>query len=83
MMPARKPDLVMIWPDMMDGVALFFAMATQWQWVSIGMAGAMRTGLKYEVVEVVARGANIKYGPAVFSDLRTLEAEALAAFGKR
>lgn len=83
MLPGRKPDPPMIWPDMRDGVALFFAMATQWNWTAVGMGAPMRTGLKYEVLRVTAHGCGIKYSPAVFSDVRALEGEALATFGKR
>lgn len=68
---------------MADGVALFLSMATQWNWVSVGMGGAFQSGLKYEAAEAVARSIDIpltddgKIPATVFLDLRTLEGEAL------
>ncbi len=67
-----------IWPDMKDSVAVFFAMATQWRWVGVGMGGAFRTGLDYPALSIVAAGLDVKLTPLVFSDIRTMEREALS-----
>lgn len=73
----------MIWPDMMDSVALFFAISTQWRWTGAGMAGLFRTGIDYNALEPTARMAAIEVTPQVFDDIRTLEREALAAWSRK
>lgn len=78
--PADPP---IIWPDMRDSFALFLAMATQWTWASAGLGGTFKVGLKYEVIESVARLSAIPVTPGVFSDIRTLEAEAIRVWSKR
>jgi len=78
-LPPDATDLIPIWPDMVDGYALFCSLATQWNWIQAGAAGAFQAGLKYETLPVVAPciGVNWPLAPHVFSDLRTLEGEAL------
>lgn len=70
---------------MVDSVALFMAMGTQWNWASAGMAGAFRLGLKYEVVDATAAGIGISLplAPMIFGDLRVMESEALKAWARR
>jgi uncharacterized protein (DUF1501 family) len=70
---------------MVDSFALFCAMGTQWNWVSVGglAGGAIRTGLKYEGLESTARNINVDLSPSVFSDVRTLESAALGVWSKR
>jgi hypothetical protein len=68
---------------MADAVGLFFAMSTQWQWVGAGLAGAFRSGLRYEVVETVARSLDVKLVPAIFTDLRLLEQSALETWSRK
>jgi len=71
-----------IWPDMVDAFALFCAMRTQWNWLSLGVAGAMRTGLRYEVIDRVAAGLGIACTPDTFADIQTLEAAAMEAWSR-
>lgn len=68
---------------MLDSVAVFMAMSTQWNWVTPGMAGAFRVGLKYEVIAPTAAGLGITCPPRVFTDLRVMEDEALKVWDKR
>lgn len=63
---------------MKDSVAVFMAMGTQWRWTSAGMAGLFRTGLDYAALPVTADGLDVKMTSAVFSDIRTMEREALS-----
>lgn len=79
--PAKERPV--IWPDMRDSVAFFFAMSTQWHWASAGMAGVFRTGLRYEALEPVARATEITMTPVLFDDIRTLEREALGVWSRR
>lgn len=74
-----------VWPDMVDSWRLFMGMATQWETASFGMAGSMRTGLRYAALETVARSMGIPYPlPApLFSDLRFMEAEALSIWSRK
>lgn len=74
---------MLIWPDMQAGVALFFAMATQWRWAGAGMAGAFKTGLDYSALKDTAEGLKIEYTPQVFRDVQVLEEAALSAWAER
>lgn len=60
-------------------------MGTQWKVAPGGMGPSYRTGLDYNALETVARSLGIEYPlePQVFSDLRTLEAEALKTWSER
>lgn len=74
---------VPIWPDMKDSVSIFFGMSTQWRWVGIGMAGAMRTGLDYSALPTVAAAAGVTIGPDVLDDLKTMETAAVEQWARR
>lgn len=68
---------------MADGVAIFFAMSTQWRWVGAGMAGAMRTGLDYGALPGVAAMLDVKTGPRQLADLRSMEDAAVETWSRR
>ena len=74
---------VVLWPDMVDSVALFFAMSTQWVWSSAGMAGTFRVGLNYSALEPAARLSGLTVTPVVFDDIRILEQEALSVWNRK
>lgn len=76
-----EPELE-IWPDMADAVSLFFAMATQWRWCG-GMAGAFRTGLDYGPLATIAGSIGVQITPEVLSDLRAMEAAAVAEWSRK
>lgn len=59
---------------------LLLALSTQWQ--RVGMA-AVATGLDYKAIEPTARLLGIELTPAVFLNLRTMEAEVLQAWAER
>lgn len=73
---------VMVWPDMRDGVMLFFGLSTQWRWIS-GMAGALRTGIDYAAVPAVASSLGITMQPSTFADVRTMESEAMTTWERK
>lgn len=79
----RPADKIRIWPDMVDSVALFFALATQWIWASGGMAGAWRVGINYQAIEPTAQLSGLSVTPTVFEDIRTLEQEALSVWNRK
>lgn len=79
----EKPKGLFIWPDMVDSVALFMAMQTQWRWVGAGMGGVWRTGLDYSVLNDVATPLQIKVTSAALNDIRTLESAALAHWSRK
>jgi len=68
---------------MKDAVGLFFAMSTQWQWASAGMAGAFRTGLNYATLGPTATNTGMTMTPALFDDIRTLELAALDVWNRK
>lgn len=78
-----QDDDVEIWPDMQPAVSLFFGCATQWRWTGSGMAGALRTGLDYSSLPVVAGAMQVQVTPEVLNDLRTMETEAMAAWARK
>lgn len=65
-----------IWPDMVDAVALFVALGTQWNWHPVA---GVRLGIRYEAVAPAAAAMELTLTPAIFNDLRLMEAEAIAA----
>lgn len=80
---APTKERAVIWPDMRDSVALFFALSTQWRWTGAGMAGLFRTGIDYNAIEPTSRATEITMTPALFDDIRTLEREALGVWSRR
>ncbi|MFC6855752.1 DUF1799 domain-containing protein [Marivibrio halodurans] len=66
-------DAVEIWPEHEAVVRLFLALSTQWR--VGGMAGAP-LGIDYASIETTGRLLGIEVTPAVFEDLRVMEAEA-------
>lgn len=74
---------VEVWPDMADSVGLFLASGSQWRWVGVGMAGAMRTGLDLPAVIAIGDRLEISVTPRVLADLKIMEGEAAALWGKK
>ncbi|WP_256577697.1 MULTISPECIES: DUF1799 domain-containing protein [unclassified Pseudomonas] len=72
-------DEVEIWPDVWPAFCVLDAMSTQWR---VGMGGAV--GLDYAALPVVFKLHQVrkKDRPSVFSDLRVMEAEALACMAE-
>lgn len=66
---------------MADAVALFFD--APWNWVSIGLAGVMRTNINRSELEASARMLDIKITPRIFSDIRAMEDEAIKSWSRR
>ena len=79
---ADAGDELFVWPDMVPAVSLFFGLQTQWRWVGAGMGGLVRTGIDYSALPTVAKGLDVEVTPEVLNDLRTLEAAAIAQFGR-
>lgn len=61
---------------MVEAVALFVALGTQWNWHPVA---GVRLGIRYEAVAPAAAAMELKLTPAIFTDLRIMEAEAIAA----
>lgn len=66
---------------MAEAVALFFD--APWTWVSVGMAGVMRTNIDRVQLEASARLLGIEDPRAHFSDIRAMEDEAIKAWSRR
>jgi len=54
-----------------------------WQWVSLGMAGVVRTNISRLELEASARLLDIKLTPAIFADIRTLESAAMDYWSRK
>lgn len=69
-----------VWPDNVQALNVFIAMATQWR---SGMAGA--TGLDYAALPVVMRLAGVPFAEraGVFESIRILEGAALDEMRKK
>lgn len=82
---AAQPAAFRVHPDNVNAVRLFQAMGTQWNMVSfvtLDRAELRCVGLRYEVLDRVARGLGIEEGPSDFSRLQIMEAEALVAWSE-
>lgn len=73
---ADNPGEVELVPDEADAFSLFVMLGTQWRFHP--MAGQI--GLEYAAIPATAAMAEIPVTPALFRDLRTMEAAALEAF---
>ncbi|ROL86733.1 hypothetical protein BK640_29240 [Pseudomonas protegens] len=69
-----------VWPDNWPAFIVFEAMYTQWR---VGACGA--TGLDYGVLPSVIRMCGVPAGSrqSIFSDIRQMEAEALAVMAEQ
>ena len=79
------PAVFLVHPDNVNAVKLFIAMSTQWNAVALTTlerAEIRRTGLRYEVLDRVARGAGIAEQDGDFDRLQLMEAEALLAWAE-
>jgi len=70
-----------VWPDMQNPFALFCD--APWNWVSIGMAGILRTNISRTELEASARLIGIEMTPAIFHDIRVMEDEAIKYWSRR
>jgi hypothetical protein len=61
-------------------VALFAALGTQWNWHPVA---GVRLGIRYEAVAPTAAGMGLTLTPAMFTDLRIMEAEAMTALAEK
>lgn len=85
-----EDGLLVLPPELEPSVTAFTVAATQWRWVTSGfaipMGGMMlrplRVGLDYPGVVTAWKLAGIESTPALFEDLRFMEAEALKALGE-
>lgn len=59
---------------------LFFTLASQWR---VHAATGVRLGLEYAVVPATAAMLGLTMTPALFDDLRVMEAAAMAAWASR
>lgn len=66
---------------MADAVALFFD--APWNWVSLGLAGVMRTNIQRAELEASARLLGIAMTPELFSDVRAMEDEAIKIWSRK
>lgn len=68
---------------MADAVGVFLAASSQWRWVGVGMAGAMRTGLDLPAVMAIADRLEVRVTPEVLADLCVMETAAIEQWGKK
>jgi len=54
-----------------------------WQWLSLGMGGAIRTNISRTELEASARSLGVTMTPDIFADIRILEAEAINYWSSR
>jgi len=83
--PAAQPAVFLVHPANLTAVRLFQAMATQWNMVAISTldrAEIRRVGLRYEVLDRVAKGLRLEEGEDDFQRVQVMEAEALVAWAE-
>jgi hypothetical protein len=55
----------------------------EWRWVSLGLGGVLRTGIIRSELEASARLLKVEVTPAIFSDIRVMEEEALQYWARK
>ncbi|MEQ1499430.1 MAG: DUF1799 domain-containing protein [Novosphingobium sp.] len=72
-----KGDDFEVWAENWDAVCAFLFVATQWRAIAQGMDGRVYwQGLDYSAVAAGLAGAGIAATPALWNDLRVMEAAA-------
>lgn len=66
---------------MREPLALFYD--APWNWVSIGMAGVVRTNIDRTQLESSARLLGINVTPEIFADIKAMEEQALLTWSRR
>jgi len=54
-----------------------------WSWLSLGMAGFVRTHISRVELEASARSLGLEMTPAIFNDIRVMEEEALTYWSRK
>jgi hypothetical protein len=68
-----------IWEEHVAALHAFLSVATQWRIVAPGDGTLRRTGLDYAGVRVDLENAGVEVTPALWSDIKLIEAGAIAA----
>lgn len=71
-----EADEIEVWPDNRPVVEAFLAVSTQWRAVARADGSVYWQGLDYGGVAAGLRGAGIRSRPALWADLRIMEAAA-------
>ncbi len=79
--PVTPPEPIPVWPDMREPFALLAD--APWNWLSPPMAAPIRLNLMRGELEASARLLGITMTPAIFVDIRAMEAEAIKVWSKR
>lgn len=69
-------DAVEVWPENRLSVEAFLAVGTQWRAIARADGGVYWQGLDYAGVAAGLRGSGIRQTPAIWGDLRVMEAAA-------
>lgn len=83
--PTARSPVFPVHRDNVTAIRLFLAMSTQWNVLSISTlshAQVRRIGLRYEVLETVARGRGFQLGDRDFERIQLLETTALNAWAE-
>lgn len=72
----RADDALEVWPENRAAVDAFLAVASQWRAIARPDGSVYWQGLDYAGVAAGLRGAGIKATPALWGDLRVMEAAA-------
>lgn len=73
------PGEIELAPDEVQPFALFLSLATQWRWCPIS---GQRLGIDYGAIQTTAAMMDVAVTPALFTDLRRMEAAALDALAE-
>lgn len=74
-----------VWPENWRAVQLFCRLETQWHYAPLGLAGAMRTGLRYGALETLLRMASkdVEEQEKLFDQVQVMEHAALDAWHEK
>jgi hypothetical protein len=82
----ERENTIEVEPENVNAVRVFLAMRTQWQRIAIGgglKSALMLTGLRYEVLPVLAGALGITIGECELHALQIMEREAIRIDNER
>ncbi|WP_269844498.1 DUF1799 domain-containing protein [Acidimangrovimonas sediminis] len=72
-----------LWPEHLDALHAFLAIASQWRFAAAGMGSVMAIGLDYQGAQAGLALAGIEVAPETWAQVQVIEGGAREAMNKR